>query len=378
MRLSSGLRMAAFALAVCLTGAAAAQGGGQAPTLIADTVREQSAGERATLVGRFVSIRGGPIAARTGGAVDEVLVEVGVRVEQGQVLVRLALDRLRAEKQRRQAMLNFSAAQIKTAKANLKLAQQSESRLSRLRASAAFSEALFSDKQREAERAAAQVQQAEADYARAHAELKLADVDLAYAEVRAPYGGVVAERHVDVGGFVPLGGPVVTLIGDKDLEIEAEVPSDRAAALAASRAIIDLTYAGVTANVPVRAVLPRETGVSRTRTARFGPLPQDLARVAIANAAVTLNAPIGNADTAVTVHKDAIVRRPTGPTVIVAKPNAEKPGEFVGEPRPVRLGAAVGARFIVLDGLQPGERVIVRGNENLRPGASFKLAGGGG
>ena len=72
---------------------------------------------------------------------------------------------------------------------------------------------LLADKQREAERAAAQVKEAQADYARSKAELKLADVDLAYSDVRAPYAGVVMERHVDVGGFVPLGGPVVSLLG---------------------------------------------------------------------------------------------------------------------------------------------------------------------
>jgi hypothetical protein len=32
------------------------------------------------------------------------------------------------------------------------------------------------------------------------------------------------------------------------------------------------------------------------------------------------------------------------------------------------LGVAVGSRFEVVEGLQPGEVVVVRGNERLRPG----------
>ena len=198
-------------LAVGFSGVADAQGRNRPPpTLVGDAVRQETASETAAVVGRFVALRGGPIAARIGGAVDEVLVGVGDRVEKDQTLIRIAQDRLKAERARRRALLNLASARISSAKASLRLAQQSANRLARLRKSAAFSEALLADKQREAERAAAQVKEAQADYARSKAELKLADVDLAYSDVRAPYAGVVMERHVDVGGFVPLGGPVVS------------------------------------------------------------------------------------------------------------------------------------------------------------------------
>ena len=40
--------------------------------------------------------------------------------------------------------------------------------------------------------------------------------------------------------------------------------------------------------------------------------------------------------------------------------------------RTVRLGEAVGSRFIVLGGLAPGDLVVVRGNERLRPGQKVK------
>jgi multidrug efflux pump subunit AcrA (membrane-fusion protein) len=38
------------------------------------------------------------------------------------------------------------------------------------------------------------------------------------------------------------------------------------------------------------------------------------------------------------------------------------------------LGEAVGGRFEVLSGLKPGERVVVRGNERLRPGQKVKIS----
>ena len=134
-------------------------------------------------------------------------------------------------------------------------------------------------------------------------------------------------------------------------------------------------HRGVEAQVPIRAVLPRETGVSRTQPVRFGPVPPALAKVAIANAAVTLRIPAAGASAVVTIDKDAVVRRPNGATVVVAAANAkEGAGKYKAEIRPIELGPAVGQRFVVVSGVSPGEIVVTRGNERLRPGAGFNLA----
>lgn len=371
----SNLRFVLVAvLALGFVGDAMAQGRKRPPpTLVGDAVRQETASETAPVVGRFVALRGGPIAARIGGAVDEVLVGVGDKVTKDQPLIRIARGRLTAERARRRALLNLASARISSAKASLRLARQSANRLARLRKSAAFSEALLADKTREAERAAAQVKEAQADYARAKAELKLADVDLAYSDVRAPYAGVVMERHVDVGGFVPLGGPAVSLLGIEAMEVEAEAPTERMGG-AKPGAIATVRYGDVRSPVPVRAVIPRETGVSRTRPIRFGPLPPELAAVAVANAAVTVDVPVAEAQSVLTVHKDAVIRRGKDPSVMLAKAS-DTNGLYQAEPRTLRLGPAIGGRFVVLSGVAPGDIVVVRGNEGLRPGQPFKLAG---
>ncbi len=370
------LCLAALFLAYASINPAAAQqrGNRPPPALVGDEIVQEIASETAAVVGRFVSTRGGAVAARISGAVDAVSVEVGERVEAGQILAELATDRLSAEVQRRNALLELTKARIQTAKTTQKLAEQSLNRLERLRNSAAFSEALLSDKQLEAERAAAQVKEVEADYARALAELQLAKVDLEYSQVKAPYSGVVAERHTEVGGFVSIGAPVVTLIGDKALEIEVEAPTDRMGGVQPG-AKATVTYGAASGEISVRAVLPRETGVSRTRTVRFGPLPKEIAKLAITNAAVTINIPVAAPEPVVTIHKDAIIRRPSGAVAVFAKPNEAEPGLFNAEIKPVELGAAIGRRFILIEGASPGDIAVVRGNETLRPNQTFKLVG---
>ena len=66
------------------------------------------------------------------------------------------------------------------------------------------------------------------------------------------------------------------------------------------------------------------------------------------------------------VHKDAIIRDVAGAVVFVA-------ADGVAERRVVELGEAVGSRFEVISGLEPGELVVVRGNERLTPGQAVRF-----
>ena len=86
-----------------------------------------------------------------------------------------------------------------------------------------------------------------------------------------------------------------------------------------------------------------------------------------ANQSVTILLPTGGGEEVVTVHKDAVIRQ--GPKAI-----AYVVQDGVANPRPLDLGLAVGSRFQVLDGVSPGDVVVVRGNERLRPGQSVIVA----
>jgi len=45
--------------------------------------------------------------------------------------------------------------------------------------------------------------------------------------------------------------------------------------------------------------------------------------------------------------------------------------------RPVKLGEAAGSRFEVLSGLKVGDKVVIRGNERLRPDQNVRIRAGG-
>ena len=318
------------------------------------------------VIGRFVARQTGFVAARVSGPVGEIRVEVGDRVKAGDVIAVLVNDMLKWQHELQKAEVQQYAAAVKTRKAMAKLRRQELRRIEKLIKSAAFSKARLDDKRQEVAVADSQAAEAQGKLNSARANLKMTGINLYNAAVRAPYSGVISKRHIEVGAYVNLGDPLVTLVDDAHLEIEADVPANRTPALLAGTRL--KAYINGTQEIAarVRAVVPEENPQTRTRTVRFVPeLPLGISGLA-SNQSVTLQLPAGNDGTVVTVHKDAILSR-KGKTLVFLVQGSK------AVMRPVRLGEAVGIRFIVNSGLAPGDKVVVRGNERLLPGQAIRI-----
>lgn len=326
-----------------------------------DTVTREPMDQTVPVIGRFVALQSGVVAARSAGPVETVEVEVGDRVEAAQTLAVLNQDRLRARFQQAEAEIEEFQARMTTAEANQTFARQELDRLEKLRGSAAFAQSVYDQRVQELNTARAAIAQAQAQIARARVSAELAAIELRDGTVVAPFPGVVTERYISEGGWVSVGDPVVQVINDQDLEIEADVPTERLSGLRQGVQVITHLDDGETFQSLVRAVIPNENPSSRTRPVRFVPtLGQTEARVAT-NQPVILLVPAGAEAEVLTVAKDAVLRKGEQALVYVVE-------EGAAQIRPVQLGEAVGSRFQVLDGLSPGDVVVVRGNERLRPG----------
>ena len=325
------------------------------------------------VLGRFVARQSGVVAALTRGPVNSVRVAVGDRINKGDVLADLVTARIKSAQVLRAAIVRERKARGKTAKAQLALTRKELVRLASLRKSAAFSRARYDDKLLEVAKSESEVGETEAAVASARAELRLADIDLYNAKIRAPYNGVVTQKHTSPGAFLNVGDPVVTLLNDELLEIEADIPSDRLTGLSQGREMTARLEDGRQIQVAVRAIVPEENALTRTRPVRFLLGSDSLKNattdsVVAANQSVTIMLPVGRSRTVLSVHKDAIIPRGGESVVFAAKDG--KAVRLV-----LRLGDAVGNRFEVLDGLSKGDLVVVRGNERLRPGQSIAYKG---
>ncbi len=355
------------ALLICVTAslaAAPAVAQNQETLVRVDEVRIEPLAEKVPVLGRLVATQAGEVAARINGPVEEFFVEVGDRVEPGQVIAALNPSLLQAKRDLAAARLEKAQAQLVTAAAELKLARQELERLERLRTSAAFNQARFDDVNQSVVISQARADEARADVSSARVDLEMEDINLSRARIRAPYGGVVTRRMTEAGAYVQSGAPIVMLVADQSLEIEADVPFQRLNGLMPGTEIGVVLDDGTAHRATVRALVPEENPLTRTRAVRFVPEIGETARPLAARQSVTVYVPVGQPRDVLSVHKDAVIKRGIRSLVYVVVGDT-------AEMRPVTLGEPTGTRFEVLDGLAEGDRVVVRGNERLRPGAKI-------
>lgn len=158
------------------------------------------------------SVHQSTVSAQTSGRIIEVKFDVNDVVPQGAVILRLddAEQKMRVEAA--DAAVRDSAAQLK----------ESTDDLARVNSLVARSLASKAD----LDRAQAQRQSAQARYDGAIARQSEAKQQLEYTTVKAPYGGVVVERHVQVGEAVQVGTPLMTGFSLETLRVSTTVPQD--------------------------------------------------------------------------------------------------------------------------------------------------------
>lgn len=207
---------------------------------------------------------------------------------------------------------------------------------------------------------------AERDVARSElravrARLALTRERLERTRIKAPFGGVVTTRFRQSGEWAQSGEAVVRLVDAASLEVQTWVPV-AALAYVHEGGELALEANPSRSSGTLRAIVPVGDNQSRLYELRLHisgeswPVGQDV-RVAIPTAA----------ERAVTaVPRDALVLRRDGTTVY--RVNEDGRAERV----PVTTGIAEGA-LIEVDGIAPGDRVVVRGGERLRPGQTVTV-----
>ena len=338
----------------------------QATSVIVDSVKTEPLKQTVMIIGRIVATKTGTISARIAGPIGKMGVKVGDSVEQGDIIAHLIDDSLNWSYKLSSAETSQAEAKVSKTKAIFDLRSQELKRLRRLKESAAFSKARLEDKNLEVTSARSALAEAKANLVRNQANQKLAEINLYNAKIRAPFGGIVSKLHTYVGAFVNVGTSVIDLIDDKELEIEANVPSKRIPALSPRSRVSFWMEAEKKINKTklsalVRAIIPNEDPLTRTRSVRFTIEANTKDRNLAQNQSVVIAIPAGKEREVLTIHKDAVINR-KGENIAFIVENEK------AQIRSVKLGEAVGPRFIVMAGLKAGDIVVTRGNERLRNG----------
>lgn len=290
------------------------------------------------------------VNARSSGlALTEVLADRGSRVRRGQVLARFDDRALQAER----AQAEASVAQ---AEASARQALVNRERTLSLRNSGAVSEQDELQAVTAAATAVAQLQQA-------RAALEAARVRLDHAVVTAPDHGTLSSRSATLGQVSNAGAELFRLVRQDRLEWRAELPAQQLAAVQPGQVAEVTLPDGRTSTGRVRSIAP-----GLDATTRLAQVTVDLPAGSGARPAMYLQGRlrVGQA-AALVVPADSVVLRDGRPYVFVLQ------GERVGRVA-VDTGRRQGAQVEVTRGLQPGQRVVVRGAGFLADGDAVQVA----
>ena len=160
--------------------------------------------------GTVEAVNQGTVSAQTSGRVAEIAYDVNDYVPEGAVIVRFT------DTEQRAALQSANAA-LKESQARFKEADKEFERITTMFENETVSRARF--EQAEANRAAAA-----ARLEATRSGVTTAREQLEYTVVRAPYAGIVAQRHIEVGELVNPGQAVMTGLSLQMLRVNVDVP----------------------------------------------------------------------------------------------------------------------------------------------------------
>lgn len=209
----------ALLLAACSREAAAPAGPVAAPALETLIVAAGDASGGTSWDGVVQAQEQALLSAQTSGRVAHLAADVDQHVAQGALLLRLTDQEQRAAVDAAQAQLRAAEAQLVDAVARFRRASQLVERQ------------LVSRDDFDRVRAVHDAANATRDAAAAA--LAQAREQLAHTTVMAPYAGIVAARHVELGETVTPGQPLFTIYAPGRLRVEVQLPQAEAEAVRA-------------------------------------------------------------------------------------------------------------------------------------------------
>src|SRR6266481_6929821 len=283
------------------------------------------------------------------GLVTRIFVKSGERVAAGTPL--LQIDPLRQE-----AVLNSQEASRAAQEANVRYAKISLERAQKLLDTGVISKQEFDNAQTGYDAALSQLKASEE-------QVRQQTVQLHYYSVTSPMDGIVGDIPVRMGDRVTVSTLLTTVDEPGALEAYIYVPAERAKNLKVG--------------LPVRLLDGAGNSTSETRITFVSP------QVDTDTQSVLAKATVGNSQGKLRIAQQVraqitwgVHEGPVIPVLAVQRIN----GQFfafvsvnegkgtTARQRPVKLGDTVGNDYVVLDGLKPGDHVIISGTQSLQDG----------
>jgi RND family efflux transporter MFP subunit len=307
----------------------------------------------ATLKSRDTAV----IMPQVEGVITNIYVHSGSRVSAGTRLMQI-------DPAKQQATLKTQEDTVKAKQAELIWDQQEYDRNSGLYEAKVVSKQALDQSKTALEQAKAQLQALQA-------QVRQETVQLHYYSVTAPAAGIVGDIPVRVGDRVTTTTPLTTVDKPGSLEAYVYVPIERSSQLKP--------------NLPVQILDPSGTVVAESRINFISPQVDPTTQTVLAKA------PIANSNdklrNAQFIHARIVwgsQDRTVVPVLAVSRLGGQyfafvaeqQDGKTVAHQKLLRVGDMTGNNYVVLDGIKPGDKIVVSGTQFLVDGAPVLIPQG--
>ncbi len=327
-----------------------AAGGGRADAAVlveVDTVKTGRMVETREAVGTVKAFQSITVTAKVSGTIETIDFKEGQLVKAGDVLIRMDSDERRADMEKAQAELTRATAQRNEIAVKLE-------RATTLQKTGSGAGAQVDDY-------TAQVRTLDGAIASAKAAIKGAEARLEDSTVRAPFSGRIGTRDVSLGAYISPGTQISTLDDLSIARLDFAVPENLLDRLRVGQ-IVHAKSAAYKERIFTGSVQIIDTRIDPvTRAVRLTADFDNADEALKAGMFLSVTLEVASNDEATVVPEEAIVN--DGMRHIVYVVSKDKRAER----RVLSIGQRQRGLAEVLSGVAPGETIVLRGVQRIRP-----------
>ncbi|NIP29242.1 MAG: efflux RND transporter periplasmic adaptor subunit [Candidatus Dadabacteria bacterium] len=324
---------------------------GASPVVVSE-VKSQNIKNTISLVGTVYPIKKSVISNEVEGIVKKVHVNDGDYITAGRVIAEINNKRLKLE-------LKEVASGKYEADSRYELAIKEYERVIEL-----FNKGIAS--KRELDNASAEKDALKARVSRLESEINKIKYDLNASKIYAPFNGYVTKEFTEVGQWLERGSEVIEIIDIDKIEIRGELP-EKYIKLVRQGDDVEVIINSLDDKIikaKIDSIVPEAD--LRARTFPIKVILKNSDHLIRSSASSTINVFVGGDNFIKLLPKDSIIDVDGSKIVYVVRND-------IAEPVPIKVMDWYGDSAHFEGGLQVGEKVVIRGNERLRPKQKVKI-----
>ena len=315
--------------------------------------------------GRIISLQPYSIISKVNEEVKKIYVLEGTDVVKGQKLIELENKNIKRLIARYETEILYSKDNLKFLNQELSIINDKLKRFLNLKKNKVISNDLFDDLRIKKINLDKQVSKIEFDLKRLSYLLLSSKDDLNNTVIKSPINGNIIKFDVKLGSVLNKGVNIGSILDPTNNEIETSLRSDLASKLKPEfpvQIIID----GKILNSKIRAIIASENIKTGSRFLKIK-LPKSFPiEFNFPNKRIELKVPINDGKSRLIIPKDGLIADGIEKLVYIVEKNKVKR-------KTVTLGQSFKDQIEIKSGVNEGDLVVIKGNENIRPNQSVKI-----